>query len=381
MNNFRSVFVRFIVIIFVILAGGWFLHSYSQVDKPALVNTEGRAFEKATVLQVTQDNMQEDGSRIGDQIVQLQIESGSHRGQTVTANAPNGLLFGAVCQPGMKVIVISSRVGQLDVNTVYSPDRSAAIYTFIGLFLLLLCLIGGKKGVKSAAAIIFTFICFIYLFFPMILRGASPILAGILTSAIVLIATITLINGFTVKSLSAVLASLGGILTSGLAAVLFGRVTSLSGYNVSNIESLIFVGQNTLIDIGQVLFAGILFASLGAVMDIAMDVCSAASEVRRHNPAITAFELFESGINVGRDVMGTMANTLILAFFGGSLGIWVLNYVYNLPYLQLINSNSIGIEIMQGLSGSFGVILTVPLAAALSAWLPGYIERLRNKAE
>ena len=93
------------------------------------------------------------------------------------------------------------------------------------------------------------------------------------------------------------------------------------------------------------------------------------------NPALTPKELFKSGMNVGRDIMGTMSTTLILAFFGGSLGVWVLDYVYDLPYLQLNKFKFLlGIEIMQGISGSFGVILTVPIVALFSAWLPHYLE-------
>ena len=368
MKWYQSRGFRAIVLLLLLALGGIFLHTYNQVEKPQLVNTQGRTFEKATVLQVTQDNLQENGSRVGDQLVSLRIDGGERAGQTVAANCPNGLLFGTVCRPGLDVIVISSRVGQVDVNTVYNVDRTWPIVIFIGSFLLLLCLIGGRKGARSAVALLFTFICFVYLFFPMILRGVSPIIASILTSLVVIAATIYLINGWTRKGATAFLSTFSGITLAALAALLFGQATSLSGYNVSNIESLLFVGQNTLIDVGQLLFAGIIFASLGAIMDIAMDVSSAADELRKHNPGMPPLTLFHSAMNVGRDVMGTMSTTLILAFFGGSLGIWVLDYTYDLPFLQLINSNSIGIEIMQGLSGSFGVILTVPIAAALSAW-------------
>ena len=84
-------------------------------------------------------------------------------------------------------------------------------------------------------------------------------------------------------------------------------------------------------------------------------------------------------MSVGRDVMGTMATTLILAFFGGALSIWVLDYAYDLPFLQLINSNDVGIQIMQGISGSFGVLFTVPMAAALYAWLPRKNKLLNGK--
>lgn len=369
MKRFREIGVRLIIVLALLLAGGAFLNSYSHVEKPQLVNTQGRTFERATVLQVVQDNLQENGSRVGDQVVTLRLDSGKKAGQAITANCPNGLLFGTVCRPGLSVIVISSTVGMMDINTVYNMDRTWPIIAFVVLFLLLLSLVGGRKGIKSATALVFTFVCFIYLFFPMIMRGWPPIIASAVTSLIIIAATIYLINGWTRKGLTAFASTFCGILIAVGIALAFGWATSLSGYNVANIESLLFIGQNTLIDVGQLLFAGIIFSSLGAVMDIAMDVTSAAAELRQQNPDIQPRELFSRAMNVGRDVMGTMATTLILAFFGGSLGIWVLDYAYDLPFLQLISSNAIGIEVMQGLSGSFGVIFTVPMAAALSAWL------------
>ena len=363
----HSRWFRLVVIVVMIVAGGLFLWQYNQVDKPQLVNSDGRVFAKARVVEIVRDNLQEDGSRVGDQIVTLRMEDGPDAGQTVQANCPNGLLFGTVCQPGMAVIVISANVGAMGVHTVYNVDRSLPIYLYVAAFLILLSVIGGKKGVKSAVALIFTCICFLFLFFPMVLRGMGPVAAAVITSVIVLAATMYLINGWTKKSLAAFGATLGGILTACLAAILFGHAVNLSGYNVSNIENLMFVAQNTLIDVGQILFAGILFASLGAVMDIAMDVTAACAELERHKPDISRKALFTAGMNVGRDVMGTMSTTLILAFFGGSLGVWLLDYAYDLPYLQLINSNAVGIEIMKGFSASFGVIFTVPMAAALSA--------------
>ena len=181
--------------------------------------------------------------------------------------------------------------------------------------------------------------------------------------------TVWLICGPTRQALAAGIASFGGVLSAGIAAEVFGRMAHLSGYNVPNIESLLFISQNSKIDVGELLFAGILFASLGAVLDIAMDVSAATAEIRSQSAEVSAQSLFKSGMRVGQDVMGTMAATLILAVIGGSLGTWVLDYVYDLPFLQLLNSNSLAIVIMQGLSGGIGVILTVPIAAGFSAVL------------
>ena len=346
------------LVIFVLLAG---LVQLNNVTKPELVNTDGRVFTKAVVTDILRDNIQENGSRIGDQIVALQLANGDQ----VTANCPNGLLFGTVCEPGISVVVIASKTGSLSSYTVYSYDRMTAVAGFLAFFALLLMVVGGKKGVKSVIALTATFACFLFFFFPLLLHGFSPIVAAVITSTIVLSLTVWLICGPTRQAVAAGIASFGGVLSAGIAAEVFGRMAHLSGYNVPNIEALLFISQNSKIDVGELLFAGILFASLGAVLDIAMDVSAAVSEIHSHNPEHPPKTLFQSGMRVGQDVMGTMASTLILAVFGGSLGTWVLDYVYDLPFLQLLNSNSLDIVIMQGLSGGIGVILTVPIAAVL----------------
>lgn len=141
----HSRWFRLVVIVVLMVAGGLFLWQYNQVDKPQLVNSDGRVFEKARVVDIVRDNLQEDGSRVGDQIVTLRMEDGPDAGQTVQANCPNGLLFGTVCQPGMAVIVISANVGAMGVHTVYNVDRSLPIYLYVAAFLVLLSVIGGKK--------------------------------------------------------------------------------------------------------------------------------------------------------------------------------------------------------------------------------------------
>ena len=361
----KTSFLKRIAVVLVVLCAVAFLMQLNDVEKPQLVNTQGRTFERAVVTEIVRDNLQENGSRIGDQLVRLTLADGTE----AEANCPNGLLFGTTCEPGMRVIVMRSRAGELASCTVYSYNRSWAVIGFVLFFFALLAVVGGKKGVKSVVALILAFASFLFFFFPLLLHGVAPVAAGVLTACFVLALTVWLICGTTKKALAAGLASLGGVLAAGLAAELFGQAAHLTGYNVTNIESLIFVAQSTGMDVGGLLFSGILFASLGAVLDIAMDVSAAVTELHATSPDKTRAELFASGMRVGQDVMGTMAATLILAVFGGSLGAWVIDYVYDLPLLQLLNSNGLDIVLMQGLSGGIGVILTVPLAAGASAWL------------
>lgn len=347
----------------------------NQTEKTELISTEGQSYEKAEVVEITKDNLAEDGNRYGEQNVRLKMKSGSLKGQEVDAISPSGTLFGATCKPGMAVIAIVSTTGENSVVTVYSQDRSSAIYAFLAFFVLVVCLIGGWKGFKSIVSLAFIGISIVGILFPLIYRGYSPIVVTILICVAATIFTLVMVSGCTKKTLAAVVGTSCGVAAAGIAAIVFGKFAGISGYNVSDIETLNYVAQYTEIQIGGLLFAGIILSSLGAVMDVGMSMASAIQEIYEANPSVEKKELFLAGIRVGRDMMGTMTNTLILAYVGGSITTLIINYAYNLSFNQLFNSYNIGIEIMQGLSGSLGVVLTVPITAVVAVALIHGAER------
>lgn len=346
-----------------------FLVFFNRVEKTELLETEGRNFQKAEVIEILEDNVTENGNIAGNQTVLLCLKTGEHKGKEVEANSSSSYLFGAHCTVGMKVIaMVSESRGELAAS-VYSIDRGPVIYIMIGIFLLCVILIGGKKGLASVGGLLFTLVCILFLFLPMIYRGFSPTWSAVLVVVITTVVTMYLLNGFSRKSVAAMAGTVMGVVVAGVFAWLFGKMTGITGYNVEDIENLLFVEQRTEIKIGELLFSGILIAALGAVMDVGMSLASTMSELLEKNPHLTRKELFRSGMNVGRDMMGTMTNTLILAFVGGSLNTVVFIYAYHYQYLQVINMYSVGIELIQGISASLGVILTVPFTSVISVWI------------
>ena len=363
--NVRRAVIAVLAVVFAL-----FLYQLNQVQKPELVTTVGRTFEHARVVEVVKDNLQEDGHRYGEQQVRLLMLSGSKQGQTVDATSAAGYLFGAGCTPGMEVIAIQSVSGDISVTSVYSADREKVIYVFVLLFFLLLSIIAGKQGIKSSIGLIFTLACIFWLYLPLVFRGFSPFWAAVLVAAVTTVVTVYLIGGPTKKSACAMIGTVSGVIIAGAAAVIFGHFSGVSGYNVSDIENLLFLGDSTKIQVGGLLFSGLLISSLGAAIDISISIASTVNEIHESNPSLGRAALFSSGMRVGRDIMGSNAATLILAFAGGSLSMLVSNYVYDLPYIQVVNSYGIGIEIMQAFSASFGIILAVPIVAAVSAvWM------------
>ena len=337
----------------------------NQVERVPLVVREGQTFEKGIVTEILQDNLQPDGSRTGEQVVMVHMTTGVRAGQEMRTTSSSGYLFGAGCTVGMKVVVLQSVAGESIITTVYAQDRGGVIYLFAALYLWVLCLVGGKQGIKGALGLVFTFLCILFVYLPLVYRGFSPFWVAVLVCVVTTVVTLYLIGGPTKKTLVAAGGTIAGVIIAGVAATLFSMASGISGWNVSDIESLLTLWNVADIQVGGLLFSGLLISSLGAVMDVAMSIGSAIGEIHAQNPAISSRDLFRAGIHVGRDMMGTDSNTLILAFAGGSVSMLLLDYAYDLPYLQIINSNNIGIAIMQGLSGSFGIVLAVPITVLL----------------
>ena len=341
----------------------------NRVEKVPLVVREGQTFEKGVVTRILQDNLQPDGSRVGEQTVAVRMTTGELEGEEVEMTSSSGYLFGAPCTVGMKVIVMQSVAGDTVVSSVYAQDRGGVLCLFAAAYLLTLCLIGGKQGVKGALGLVFTFGCIVFVYLPLVYRGYSPFWVAVFICAVTTVVTLWLISGPTRKTAAAAGGTVAGVVAAGLAASIFSAATGITGWNVSDIESLLTLWNTADIQVGGLLFSGLLISSLGATMDVAMSISSAMLEVQAQTPDISPRELFRSGMRVGRDMMGTDSNTLILAFAGGSVSMLVLDYAYDLPWLQIINSNNIGIAVMQGLAGSFGVVLSVPVTVALAMLL------------
>ena len=361
----RKKVVRYLIYLLFVCVFAVFVFKLNQVEKTELVVRTGQTFEKAEVTEILQDNLDSNGTRVGEQKVHVKMLTGARKGEELDVTSSSGYLFGAACTVGMKVVVMQSVAGETTIASVYSQDREWVIYIFALLYLLALCVIGGKQGIKGCLGLIFTFFCVIFVYLPLVYLRFSPFWAAVFICFLTTLGTMYLIGGPTKKTCAATLGTLAGVVLAGLSAWCFSKASGISGYNVSDIETLMTLWNTNRIQVGGLLFSGLLISCLGAVMDVAMSISSAIDEIYKQNTSLTRKELFKAGMRVGRDMMGTDSNTLILAFAGSSVSTLLLDYAYDLPYQQIINSNNIGIAIMQGLAGSFGIVLSVPLTVLI----------------
>ena len=169
------------------------------------------------------------------------------------------------------------------------------------------------------------------------------------------------------KTTIAAVGSMLGVLSGAIFALLAQMAMSVTTYQMDEAETLLLITSTTDLQVKDLFLCGILISCMGAVMDVSMSICSAIAEIHQVQPSLSTGKLFKSGMNIGRDAMGTMANTLILALAGNSLNMMIMIYSYDVSFQQLMNTDFIGIEIIQCIAGSVGIVFTVPLVAFLSA--------------
>ena len=362
------------VLIFAILIG-WALALNLTAGDRELTAAQKRLFAVAEVTDVLADNASPDtwteGRRIGQQLLEVKVLTGEHKGAVLEAANFLSAYANVDAKVGTKVIVRLDvdEQGELYVVSVPAYNRAPVMLGLALIFAALLVIIGRKKGVMALVGLVYTLACIWFIQVPMILRGAEPVLVSIIIVALTTAASLLFLTGLSRKTLCAVLGCVCGVGVAGIFAAVSGSISQLNGFNLPEAEDLVLRATQDTVRISGLLVSGILVASLGAVMDVAMSISSSCWELRQLNPGLPKAALFRSGMNIGRDAMGTMANTLILAFAGASLNTLLLFRIYGYPAIQLFNSDAIAVELIRGLAGSIGIIQTVPLVAALSAAL------------
>ena len=363
-----------VVIVLAILAGiaMWINRANENETTP----DSGRlVYAPAKVTAVLSDNAQEDfenaeGRRVGDQELEIQILSGDHKDEIMTVTNYMSALFNVDVQQGDRIIVsIMTDENGSYYASVFNYDRGIVLGGFLLIFFILLATLGGKKGLGALAGLLLTLGCIWFILIPCLLRGVPAIPVTIVVSAVSAAAGLIFLNGYSKKTFCAVCGCVGGVLVSGIAAAVVGSLSPMNGFNMQEAENLILYGADQGLKVSGLLVCGVLISALGAVMDVALGIASSVWEMKEQNPDASVGSLFRSGMQIGKDAMGTMANTLILAFAGSSLNMLILVQTYNIPFLQLINTDSIALEVVQSVAGSIGILLTVPLVALISARL------------
>lgn len=374
--------MKFVIgcLIFIMLGFAAFAEAPPEVHQPKYAKAKVLAVQTFEDEALAESNFKEASQR-----VTLKVLTGKFKGEEITIDHMASSMMGAdmFVQRGDKVILYVDE----NPSPAESPDgspvfniadyvRDTPIYWLAFFFALLLILVGGMKGLKSLISLIITISLIFFILFPLTLWGFNPLLISVLIAGAVSLIAFLIVGGRTVKSVAAAVGTLLGVAIAGILAYVMGNMMHLTGLSSEESRILLY-SLNLKINYQGLLFGSILIGALGAIMDIGMSIASAIAEVRKVHPEANFNNLFLSGMNVGRDIMGTMSNTLILAYTGSALPLLLLLIANKMSISKILNMEMIAVEAVRALAGSIGLVLCIPITAAVSAFM--YTEFKKNK--
>ncbi|MDW7662209.1 MAG: YibE/F family protein [Bacillota bacterium] len=349
----------------------------SKMD--VLMGDEGFQIEKVKVTEIIEVydeslTSDEDSELVMKDIAfRAKIISGELKGESIVAiqnlNSYMMVLPKEVA-PGDKILIYNVHNEDFNTDWVYGEYiRTDALMILGAVFVVLLLIFGRIKGMQTIVSLVFTVLAIFTVFVPSILSGFNIYLSAIVICIYITIMTLIIVSGVNRKTVAAVIGCIGGITVAALLVLMMDGVLNLTGLVNEESAYLLMLNPENPIDLKGVFFGAILIGAMGAIMDVAMSISSSLHEIMETSNTIGMKKLIKSGMTIGRDIMGTMSNTLILAYIGSSLSIVLLLITYNPSLLDLLNREIVVIEILQALAGSLGILFTIPLTAMASGIL------------
>ena len=378
-NKCYSVFVC-IFLLLVIAA-----HARTHPDPSQEGNADSASpsvvYEKAVVVNMEAEELSDDLQDAGfaqKYKVTVKMKRGKYKGKLVQTDiyTEQNLLFDLNIQVGDTVIVAYVENPDVDGEeseeelrvAIIERDKGKPLLLLTIVFFISVVLLGRFRGIKALFSLIFTLVLIFVVMMPMLLKGYSPLISAILVSILSTVVTMLIVAGINSKSYSAMIGTLGGVFVAGILSVLCTTVMRLSG--LVGHESIFLQSISEQIDLRGILVCGIIIGALGAVMDVSISISSSITEVKQANPTLSLKALYQAGINIGSDIIGTMTNTLILAYSGSSLTMMLLFIAQksDFPLIRVMNFDFIASEILRALAGSIGMLTAIPITALTAAY-------------
>ncbi len=349
------------------------LFDWNSINSYSKYNSESLQYVKGRVVSITSENLELDSSDpsvyLGEQEVIVELLEGDKKGEQVSIDNYLTQIHNIRVSNNQKVIVCADIPENADAYyTIFNYDRTFPLYLLIAFFAFAVILVGRRKGVRALLGVAFTLFTVVVFLAQAIFHGFDPIAVTLLTVLISTGATLLLLNGFSRRTAVGAISTFAGVCVTGMIFCVAAWGLHLSGYNSDTAEELLLVRDATGLAIRPLLLAGVLISSLGAVMDVAVSLAAALEELKLVNPDINRKQLISSGFNIGKDMIGTMSNTLILAFAGTALNTMICLLAYGYQFRQLFSSDYLAIELTQGLCATIGVVLTVPIATGVASF-------------
>ena len=304
------------------------------------------------------------------QRLEIQLDGGLYRGDVVTLEwgGHNALNANGLLGPGDQVLVSQRRDGDTRRYAIEEIVRLPSLLPLAALLVVALLLVARWKGLASLAGLAGSVAVFLLAIVPAVQRGEDPLLATLVGSLAVVVVAVFVVHGFNRKSLAALVgtaAALAAVVALSAATLVLAHITGLGS------EEAVFlaVGSGGTIDLHRLVLAGIVVGSLGALVDMGIGQASATMELAAIDPSLGGRRLYASALNVGRDHIGSLVNTLALAYFGGALPFIVLLSLGNAPLVLALNGETVTGSLIAILVASVGLVLSVPVTTGVAVLL------------
>ncbi len=354
--------------------------AHSQEKKPspppAPVKQE---YVKAEVIKIEKEGRIQTGKITNIfQSVRVRILEGSEKNKQVIAE--NGGTFNISEEKKVHLgdTVILTRLQTPDKKIAYritDTYRLPQILTIVLGFFILVSIIAGRKGIGAIFGMLISLAIIIYFIVPQILSGNNPLFISIVGCIAILGLTMFLSHGFSRPTLVALSSTVISLLLSGVFAVLFVGFSRLSGLGSEDIYSL-QQGFAGIINFQGLLLGGILIGALGVLDDVTTTQSATVFALFETDHKLTFLKLFQKSMKVGKDHIASVVNTLVLAYAGASIGVFIFLLLAlqqnTQPLWVILNSEIITEEIIRTLAGSMGLVLAVPITTAMAAFFAKY---------
>jgi uncharacterized membrane protein len=361
-----------LISLFLIFAG--YKIASSHYESVTISNYESELNDQtfAKVVRLDSEKPSPDDSSVNIVLFTASITSGSDQGKETEATQyvyKNNETMPQEVKVGDSVILGKLSNGGKTAWAFENYDSINQIIILSAVFIVLILLFGGKKGINTILSLTLTGLALFFWFIPSILAGFNIYASTILVCAFIVGISFTLTGGINQKSLAAAIGCTGGVIFSGCIYLFMEKVMKLTGYYNTQTSQLDQIFAQHPLNLKAIVFAMVTIGALGATMDVAMSIASSLEEIRNSKREISAYSMIQSGLSIGKDIMGTMTNTLILAYIGSSLIMVIVYAAAHYPLLQLLNKEEIIIEILESLVGSLGMLFTIPFTTVVSALL------------
>lgn len=369
----KSLFI--ISLLFVLLPGALFAQDNAIENNDEIF--------KARVIEIIEGKVsaRDDGSTSIQQKLKLKGLEGQWKNKEIIFD---GTSYDVIANPeykvGDKVLVnYSPDMEGNDMFYIAGFVRQGSLYWLALLFAIVVVAVGRLKGLRALVVLLFTFLIILKFIIPKILAGGNPLLISIVGSLFILILAIYITEGFKRTSTIAIFSVLTALIITGLLSVWFTAISKLTGFASDEAIYLMGVAGGN-INIRGLLLAGIIIGALGVLDDIAVTQVALVRELKISNPQLSKKQIYGKAMKVGVSHLGSMVNTLFLAYAGAALPLLILFSVKEPPFLtfnQVINNEIIATEIVRTLTGSIGLVLAVPLATLLAV----HFVKLKNSRD